>query len=410
MIAVLAAIGLSLDGGQQLDRRRGMQAAADATALAAVSELYANWWLTTPRGSDTGQAHASALGYAVAAKNGYINGVNGCTVDVNIPPESGPFSGQYGHAEVLITASQERYFSRVFANDSVQIGSRAVARGKRATVEYGILVLDPDDSGALTVMGNGTTTVTGGADVVVNSNSSTAMVAGGNGSVSVADGGEYQVVGIPGVSDPSKFAGTINSGRDPVPDPLRFLPPPDPGSLPIRNNGKAYKLSSAKIDTLQPGVYVGGISVVGKGGLILETGIYYMQGGGFSFAGQGSLTGDGVMIYNAPTKNSDTVELTGQGNVRLSPLLTGPFAGITLFQDRNSDNTVKVTGSLDVDFIVSGAFYAAGADLQVTGNGNAQAIGGQYISKTVKLGGNGTFSVNWDPPTIPGIREIYLVE
>ena len=59
---------------------------------------------------------------------------------------------------------------------------------------------------------------------------------------------------------------------------------------------------------------------------------------------------------------------------------------------------------------MTGLFYAAGAQLNVAGNGLTNVIGGQYISKTVALGGNGNFNVNWSGPGTPGIREIYLVE
>ena len=52
---------------------------------------------------------------------------------------------------------------------------------------------------------------------------------------------------------------------------------------------------------------------VSVGSVTLNPGVYYMQGGGFSWSGQGTLLGAGVMIYNAPTSNSDVVKLSGSG-------------------------------------------------------------------------------------------------
>jgi hypothetical protein len=43
----------------------------------------------------------------------------------------------------------------------------------------------------------------------------------------------------------------------------------------------------------------------------LNLGIYYMQGGGFSVSGQGSVTGIGVLIVNAPAASTDTISFTG---------------------------------------------------------------------------------------------------
>ena len=48
--------------------------------------------------------------------------------------------------------------------------------------------------------------------------------------------------------------------------------------------------------TLSPGTYDGGITVTGKGPVTLLPGVYYMNGGGFTVSGQGSVTGAGVLI------------------------------------------------------------------------------------------------------------------
>jgi hypothetical protein len=430
LVAILGAVALSLDGGQQLDKRRDMQATADATALTVASELYANWWITDPHGTDTAEAHAATLGYSVAAKNGYINGVAGCTVDINVPPENGPFNGQLHHAEVLITVNQERFFSRVFTTDVVPIGARAVARGNRSRINNGIIVLDPDDKDSFGAGGNGTVTVKSGAAVLVNSANSEAVIANGGGATNVTDyytlnQGSIDVVGSPGYTTSgtgSTIGATINSGVEPTPDPLRFLPPPDKNSLPLISS-KKLQYSSAQTITIKPGIYVGGISLSGKTNLRLDPGIYYMDGGGFNIGAQSSLWGEGVMIYNAPKSNSDTINISGTGDIHLTPPTSGPYQGVVIYQQRDAayQPTVSITGApasdTDGDGIVedgkmtiTGTFYVPSALLSVTGNGSQDTIGSQYISNTLAIGGNGTFTVDWNPTIIPGIREIYLVE
>ena len=428
LVAILSSVALSLDGGQQLDKRRQIQCAADAAALTAASELYANWWTTMPRGTDTEDGHARLLAYSVAAKNGFKNGVNGCTVTVNIPPLSGRFTNVPSHAEVIIAVDQDRFFSRIFTNATVEIGARAVARGTRNRVNNGIIVLDPDDKAAFVASGNGMVAVKSGASVLVNSNNAEAVVVNGsNGTTNVTDYysgqvGSIDVTGVPGyVINSGTIGATFNSGVEPTPDPLRFLPPPDPSTLPLISS-KKLQYSQAQTITIKPGIYIGGISLSGKTNLVMEPGIYYMQGGGFNIGAQSSLWGEGVMIYNAPLSNSDTVSIAGTGAIHLTPPTFGPYQGIVIYQQRDAyyQPTVSVTGApsedtngdgiIDNKMHITGTFYVPSAELSVTGNGSEATIGSQYISDTLKLGGNGSFNVDWNPDIIPGIREIYLVE
>jgi hypothetical protein len=315
-----------------------------------------------------------------------------------------------GHCEVKISCSQHRFFSKVFGSGTdVPIGARAVARGQDSTVNNGIIVLNPTLKGSFSNGGGGFVTVGGSAGVIVDSNNAQAMIANGGGTVTAP---YYDVTGVSGWATPGggSFGGTIHSGVDPTPDPLRFVPQPDPSTLPVRSTKKLTH-SSASTLTLNPGVYIGGISISGKGNVVLNPGIYYMQGG-FSFTGQGSVTGNGVLIYNDPQSTSDPINLSGQGAITLSPMTSGPYQGISLFQSRTStyQPTVGVTGNGTAPLAISGTFYVPSGELKVTGNGTQDTIGSQYISDTLTLGGNGTFKVDWNPTVVPGVRCVWLVE
>ena len=239
LVAILGVVALSLDGGLLVDKRRQTQSAADAAALAAASELFAS--VFTNGGLDNGPIVANPQAPAagtiaqfakkVAMENGFEDGTNGVSVQVFIPPQTGPFKGTRGHVEVVISSPQPRHFSRVFGSrEDIPVGARAVARGTRTTIGNGIIVLDPVGKGTFSNGGGGNVMVGGSAPVIVNSNHNEAMIANGGGSVTAP---VFDVTGQPGWATPGggSFAGTINSGVEPTPDPLRFVPQPDPSTM-----------------------------------------------------------------------------------------------------------------------------------------------------------------------------------
>ena len=74
---------------------------------------------------------------------------------------------------------------------------------------------------------------------------------------------------------------------------------------------------------------------------------------------------------------------------------------------------IDITGNGSMQ--ITGTFYATGAQMNVTGNGDASLgeidnIGSQYIVDRLKTAGTGNFTVIWDPNTTPGLREVALVE
>jgi hypothetical protein len=57
-----------------------------------------------------------------------------------------------------------------------------------------------------------------------------------------------------------------------------------------------------------------------------------LDGGGLTISGQVNLTGNGVMIYNNPHVSTDSINISGQGAINLSPLTTGTYMGLTLIR------------------------------------------------------------------------------
>jgi hypothetical protein len=255
--------------------------------------------------------------------------------------------------------------------------------------------------------------VTGGASVIVDSSNAEAARATGGGAVTATD---FEISG--GYS--GALTGTIHTGVQPVPDPLRYLPvpsvPPD-GTLTKQSLGNGNFLY-----TLTPGRYANLPSFQSGDQVVFEQesynsagGIFYIDGGGLKSTGatisMDPLTSGGIMIYNNPSSSatSQQIQITGNssGSVSLSPLTSGPYAGLLLWQDRTS--TVPLSLSGGGSFTLGRTFYAANAQLQISGGGTA-TIGSQYISRTLTLGGNGAITINYTDNGTARLREVTLVE
>lgn len=402
LVAVLGVTALVIDGGILRDNRRRLQGSADAAALAAASDLYAKY--ATHAGVDSGgTAKTSAL--TTAAANGYTNDGVQSSVTVNVPPLSGQFVGKEGFAEVIIEYKQKRAFSGIFGQGDLPVRARSVARGAWTTFQNGIIVLDPDAPNAFNANGGAKVEVKG-ASILVNSTAADGTIATGGGTIKAPD---INMGGHPGwsTSGGSTISGNLNSDQKPTPDPLAYLPQPDPATLTNRSSNKTH-MSAPKDYVLLPGVYTGGISITGQANVTMMPGVYYMDGGGFSYTGQGTLTANEVMIYNAPTSNSDVIDISGQGAVDITPPTTGLYAGISIFQERTSTNTVSITGNGSMH--ITGTFYAAAGMLKITGNGAGNVIGAQYISNLLNLGGNGEILIDWESSPTARLRQVGLVE
>ena len=121
----------------------------------------------------------------------------------------------------------------------------------------------------------------------------------------------------------------------------------------------------------------------------LLSGIYIIEGGGFSVAGTASVTGSGVMIFNAGSNYPSTggtygsITLGGNGTCNLSPATSGIYAGIVFFQPLDNTKAITVTANASG---ISGTIYAPSAQLSESGNGTLDA---SLIVDTLMISGNG---------------------
>jgi hypothetical protein len=397
LVALLSVVALTTDVGLALAERRQAQAAADTAALAGATDLFDNWWANN--GSDSGGS-AVATAKAVAQASGFQDGVGGATVKVNVPGgtyQGGPNAGSTinpGYVEVVVQYNQPAVFSRIFRNDPISISARSVAAAAWRFAPP-IVVLDPSNPTALLITGgNGTVNVPNGP-VYVNSTDPAAMSSASAGSMNAL---QYYIVG--NTDSANQFTGgPLLTGVHPIADPLLYIPQPDPSrmtaqTVPANPAADGYY-------HLQPGRYDGGIAFgtrlrTGTANVTMAQGVYYMNGGGFTFNSSGTLDGSaGVMIFNGGS-SPGFVTIVGTGTVTLRPLPAsyGLLQGITIFQDRAATQLVAIdhlpTSNL---YDIKGAIYAAGAEVSVQRQNGDTDVGSQFICYDLNLVGTGTMNV-----------------
>lgn len=385
LTGLLGLVGLVVDAGHFYAERRQVQNAADQAALAADRILFEN--------GTSSAAVSAALDYAQA------NGYEASQVTVYIPPLSGEHVGDAKYVEVIINEQPQTLFIHVLAGGG-DVQGRGVAGFVLYPEPYAIIVLDPDDCAAFRQQGNATLNVSGGG-VMVNSNCpADALSKIGAGNINV----DYSI-DVHGGSSVGG-SGSVSPSPETVPwtvsDPLASLVPPPrgapaPGSTGTAAVPKTWKHTGSSSLTLQPGTYYGGFEGNCSCTITLQPGIYIMSGGGFNKAGSTNFVGDEVMIYvttNPENPIGDGApkpfDLEGSGALDLSPMTTGTYYGITLWQDEAITTNFKMRGSND---LLSGLVYAPGAQLDISGDSDFGTI--QLVVNTFSLSGNAPLNLTY---------------
>jgi Flp pilus assembly protein TadG len=121
LVAIVAMVGLVLDGGSAFAQRRAEQNAADLAALAAANDLIVN----------QGSADWVATALAVARLNGYENGTDGATVTVsckNCPDQALDAAYDGVQVTVDITAPHANAFAGVVGQPTWNVGATATSK------------------------------------------------------------------------------------------------------------------------------------------------------------------------------------------------------------------------------------------------------------------------------------------
>ena len=99
-----------------------------------------------------------AAAAAAAEETGYAADIG--TITLNSPPSAGAFAGDANAVEVTVEEDMPRWFTGIFADGTVNVAGRAVARiaGGQQTC---VLALDKSAAGAVTFDGNTSATLVG---------------------------------------------------------------------------------------------------------------------------------------------------------------------------------------------------------------------------------------------------------
>ncbi|MCH6555717.1 MAG: hypothetical protein IH797_03780 [Chloroflexi bacterium] len=408
LAVLLGMAAMTIDVGLAYVARRDMQNAADAAALAGADLLL------------EGQSSVLAANAArdLALQNGYDNAAADVTVTINVPPTSGPHSGDSDFVEVLIEHPIDTVLARAVGVTSFDISARAVAGIDRTPKPYSIITLSETACQSMQFNGQVHLTIID-AGTLTNSEC-TVDAFSTNGTINVATAanhvvGGWNMTGNSGdVSLPPSRAGHFD-------DPLIGVPVPTPTSAPVQTcptyGGKPGTV------TLQPGVYdctidppgqwglqfepgdyyiTGGIVINGGGNVTFGQGLYFLQGEGLTITGNGVVTGDGVTFYI----DEGQVTLTGTSDTQLTAPTSGTYEGIVIFQNRTLTTTVNMSGGAIADGW--GAVYAAGAQIHLVGNTGSTLH--QFISDTFLMSGNSNITVDYFSGFLVAVPVMSLVE
>jgi hypothetical protein len=269
----------------------------------------------------------------------------------------------------------------------MSVTASAVARGiSKPYSTAALLVLAPSGS---SVTLSGTTQVTAvNGSIVIDSTSSSSVVSSGSPSITTPTldlSGRILYSG----TNPNK-ATVTNYNQTSTADPLSSIPAPSSSGMTVQSSS-AIDLSGTSSRTLNPGVYNGGINLSGSSSITLNPGVYYINGGGINMSGATDITGSGVFIYST---GGGTINLSGTSGIKLSPMTSGTYAGITMFQDRADTNSVSMSGGSDINN--SGTFYFPSATLNLSGSSGVANFGSQFIVNKIAFSGASGIDINYN--------------
>jgi Flp pilus assembly protein TadG len=393
---LLGVIGMAVDLGFVAHQRTQEQNAADAAALAGADILL--------NGGSTSAVQSAAISYA--QNNGYPSG----EVTVQIPPQSGPHTGQSGFVAVLIQHKQPTFFVRAVRINSVNVTARAVAGYVPVPENYALVLLDKTMCSSYSQTSGSTLNIVGGG--LMDNSSCQPSGSQGGGSTLNASVINYYSSGSWSLSNNSTTSVPPAPTGVQISDPLTSLAAPPLGTPAQGSSGTATNPKLTQIEvtgsgntTLYPGTYYGGLKITGSGNgtVTFSPGTYIFAGGGsnsggFDYSGNATISGSGVTFYNTSDPQSSSssnipcggYSITGGGTLNLSAPTSGPYADMLFWQDPACSAQMKYAGS---GYTTTGVIYLPSAQLNVSGGGALGAL--QIIVDSFSYSGSASLTINY---------------
>lgn len=371
--ALFGMAALALDVSAWEANANAMQGAADQGVLAASFAL-ANGFIP---------AQKEAQG--VVAAHGFVNGQNGIVVILHPTPVSGAHAGAANAIQVTITQPQTSYLGRVIAGSAPTISVSAVA----ATPQVGtcIMALATSEAG---IAANGSGNV--GAQ---NCNIYVNGAAGCDVALSGITVTGYDV-NLSSPMDPSYCSSNggvsathqMKLGAPPAADPYRSRTIPTPSSQCLTANTSGNNI------TLDPGTYCSTLALNGTYTITLNSGLYIFNNAGIAVNGTTTFNGSNVSLVFTSSSGSNYGSISSYGtlNLNLTPMTTGPTAGMAIWMDPKGSASLAMSSTMNLN--VAGAIYAPNGTVAWLGNASSPCT--QLIANKITFSGTATFKHNCD--------------
>lgn len=445
-IVLFAMVGMAIDGSSKFSDRRHAQNAADTAAMAAsLAQVDAIVYAeahgqssstgTCPPPSGTpSTAICDALqlaGLDRAASNGYDNNLASNTVEIYSPPITGYYStvsNKEHYVQVIIKSEVKTTFMRVLGFDNMYNEVQAVAFAKKGGPLFkgaAFISVDPSPScsggngsggGSVDVSGNSTITINKGG-FFINSDetcgysqpscSVTLKLVGGGGIIS-AGSNIYIQDKITGTDCSPGISKDTSQRQYVVPDEIFMPKRPVQCSLPAQNPDPYGTAPDGKeIWLIHPGYYEDfpqASLIPNNKHIVMEPGIYCVNDN-LSWSGSSFLSLDGtggVTIYQ--TSGHD-ISLTINSPIKINASSSGDYKNYVIIQAGNMNDIrdCKFTGGQYLD--LNGTVFAPYCDITINGDSTTTSVfNAQFIGWDLKVDGNNTITVNYDPDYTPQIK------
>ena len=387
---LIGIVGLAIDVGVWQAEKRELQGAADRAAYSAATAAQA--------GATKTQATSEGKGTMAAA--GFADGQSGIAVTVNSPAATGAYSADVAAYEVIVSKPQQLHFAGIFLDSAPTISVRAVAtKGKKSSPGC-ILSLHPSANYATTFTNNAEV-VDDNCAVYTNSASSKGLLCDNNCTINSST----YTVGGNSVVNNGTLAGPENeTGVTAAPDPYASVAVPASSSLTCTQTAK---LTVSTNQTINPGVYCGGIDVKSNKTLTMNPGTYYVKKL-FNMGGNSTLNADGVTIVlldDACLGDGSCKKEKGLGNnitVNLTAPTTGNYAGIAIYAQGTKSTRQEFSNNATLN--IQGALYAPGDTF--TFHNNAlfnNNLCSQVVASMVNFENNASMGTNCEDT---GVKDI----
>jgi Flp pilus assembly protein TadG len=369
LVPIVAIVGAGVDYGRGNGARASMQAALDATAMMVAKEA-------STLAQNQVSARATELFKAQVGRDDITDLQVAATISTNNTGTTVTTSA---------SGSIATRFMQIMGHDSLKISARATVVSASDGLGC-VLALNKAVSGAATAQGS-TTVKLKGCSLYDNSNSDTALTVGGSATIAADFIG---VVGGIGSSNGITADNGIRTHISPVVDPYADV------TFPTYSACNQNNFKSKNTQTIDPGVYCGGMQINAGDVLTLNPGIYYLDGGSLTVNGGGSISGTGVTLIFTSKLSNDwaTATINGNATVNLTPPTYGPTAGIVVMADRNAPVGTPFKFNGGANQYLAGAIYAPTGAVTFAGGADTGTSCTQVIGDTVTFVGNSNLAID----------------